>query len=323
MRFWAKGEVVVVGKRDDINQVASRVAEEMKIALKPKLESNPDSKPAQTTIWDLIQLLVLLVQLVLKYILLLYSGPRRVRNENRVGETNPKPEKGEGNPGPGSGATGAHNLDALVDFALLETVTFKILPRLEPPDDQRTEVSKVSEGPQVPEVPAVSKVVAKFRELRDGRQIAANPNYKTGRAVLEFSGDPDSSEGASLTDAGGVEIGDTEAETSFYNQWALHARKEGSVGIGLFESKFEAKDLSSEEKLSEKRSVEVEGEGVTVALFDASPFDQASRWHNVGIDPTLPWDVYRAFPMPAIMACLAPASPRPWRQRVISAYFGC
>lgn len=289
LRFWARGEVVVTGRSGDIKQVASKVAEELEIELQPKLESNPESKPAQTTIWDLILLLVELFKL---YILLQFPDPKRGRHEYRAGLTRPRAEKGDGNPSRSSGVASAQSLDARGDFARLETETFKILPRLERPDDQRAKVSKASEGPQVPEVPKVSDVVAKFRELRDGRQLAANPNYKTGRAVLEFSGDPDSSEGSSLTDAG-VDIDPTEAETHFYNQWALHAREEGRVGIGLFESKFEARDLSSEEKLSEKRSVTAEGEGVTVAVFDTSPFDQESRWWNVGIDPTLPWDGYR------------------------------
>jgi subtilisin family serine protease len=272
LRFWTQGEVVVVGQREDVNQAAKRVAEEMQIALKPRLESNPQSNPAQTTIWDLI---LLLVRLFLQYILLLFSGTKRGRHQYRAGATKPQAKKRDGNPGPGSRTAGTQNLGALADSSVRVTATYKILPR-----------------EQTASVPSVPEVVAMFKELSDGR-VAANPNYKTGRAVFEFSGDPDSSEGGSLTDAEGAEIDADEAEMYFYNQWALHARKEGRVGISLFESKLEAEDLSSEEKLAEKRSVTAEGEGVTVALFDASPFDRDSRWRNVGIDPTLPWDRYR------------------------------
>ena len=272
LRFWAQGEVVVVGKRDDIDKVANRVAEELQIALKRKLESNPQSNPAQTTIWDLF---LLLVRLILQYILLLFSGPKRARHDYRAGATNPQAEQGDGNPGPGSGTAGARELGALADSSVRATATYKILPR-----------------EQTAKVPSVPEVVAMFKELSDGR-VAANPNYKTGRAVLEFSGDPLSSEGGSLTDAEGAEIDADEAEMCFYNQWALHDRKEGRVGIAVFESKLEVGDLSSEEEISKKRSVKAEGEGVTVALFDASPFDRDSRWRNVGLDPTEPWDRYR------------------------------
>ena len=128
-----------------------------------------------------------------------------------------------------------------------------------------------------------------FRNAASGTAVHAGRNYKTGRAVETFEGDPETGEGVSLE--AGIAVTGKEAELEFYNQWALNSGAGANGGIGLFESFFTSDvEHNSLAGLEGKRNTKFHGEGVNVFVFDSSPYEESVDLEWVPIDPSLPND---------------------------------
>ena len=125
---------------------------------------------------------------------------------------------------------------------------------------------RIVSNPNNKSIPQIAEAIYQFRFDDEPINVDSNPNYKIGRPVVELEGDPGSSEGFPVSDAG--------PGSSFrehLNQWALHGRTPNNgFGIDLFTTQF----LEGENPNPfEHRSTEVTGKGSFVAVFDTSPYD--------------------------------------------------
>lgn len=128
-----------------------------------------------------------------------------------------------------------------------------------------TETFRIAENQQ-------GLTLAQIQELATNNGLIADRNYKTGRPVLVFEGDPESTEGFPFMDAN-----PGAAEKAFFNQWAFHrpVNSNGRVGIQLYNELFNppGNDFDKPADIKKIRTVEPDGQGVVVAVFDTSPYD--------------------------------------------------
>lgn len=112
------------------------------------------------------------------------------------------------------------------------------------------------------------QVVDEINRLGRDSGVVASHNHIIGRPVTEFSGDPDCTEGLPLNEAiTGITVAD--AEKRFLNQWGF---KDGSGGINLFAAANGPVNENNKANLHVFSGKKM-GDGVTVAVFDTSPYD--------------------------------------------------
>lgn len=138
----------------------------------------------------------------------------------------------------------------------------------------------------------LQEVLGIQRDREEPLDVTVEPNYVIG---YEITGDPWGVEGSPWGVEGspwGVEgspgsAEPTKAASLFWQQWALQE----APGIGLF---------TDADKAPDGRTINAEGAGVRVAIFDTSPFDAPGGYQFAGWgpEPDLRLCVYHPFALP-------------------------